>query len=62
MWHLPMRNMILWQEFAMKSLFILEMVLKQQVFLFFSTTSDLVANEGTTFEVEGVVGNNPHFA
>ena len=26
----------------------------------FSTTSDLVANEGTTFEVEGVVGNSPH--
>ena len=26
----------------------------------FSTTSDLVSNEGTTFEVEGVVGNNPH--
>ena len=26
----------------------------------FSTTSDLVSNVGTTFEVEGVVGNNPH--
>ena len=26
----------------------------------FSTTSDMVSNAGTSFEVEGVVGNNPH--
>ena len=26
----------------------------------FSTTSDLVSNVGSSFEVEGVVGNNPH--
>ncbi len=26
----------------------------------FSTTSDLVSNIGTSFEVEGVIGNNPH--
>ena len=26
----------------------------------FSTTSDLVSNIGSSFEVEGVVGNNPH--
>ena len=26
----------------------------------FSTTSDIVSNSGTTFEVEGVIGDNPH--
>ena len=26
----------------------------------FSTTSDIVSNIGTTFEVEGVIGDNPH--
>ena len=26
----------------------------------FSTTADLVKNEGTSFMVEGVIGNNPH--
>ena len=26
----------------------------------FSTTSDIVSNVGTTFEVEGVIGDNPH--
>lgn len=26
----------------------------------FSTTSDIVANAGTSFEVEGVIGNSPH--
>ena len=26
----------------------------------FSTTSDIVSNIGTSFEVEGVIGNNPH--
>ena len=26
----------------------------------FSTTADIVSNSGTSFEVEGVVGNNPH--
>ena len=26
----------------------------------FSTTSDIVANVGTSFEVEGVIGNSPH--
>ena len=26
----------------------------------YSTTSDIVSNIGTSFEVEGVVGNNPH--
>ena len=26
----------------------------------FSTTSDIVSNVGTTFEVEGVIGGNPH--
>ena len=26
----------------------------------FSTTSDLISNIGTSFEVEGVVGNNPY--
>jgi len=26
----------------------------------YSTTSDVVSNAGTSFEVEGVVGNNPH--
>ena len=29
-------------------------------FPIFSTTSDIVSNVGSSFEVEGVVGNNPH--
>ena len=26
----------------------------------FSTTSDIISNVGTSFEIEGVIGNNPH--